>query len=159
MFNEADVKICFSCDIMALGGIMNLVKYHGKLVRITDVDHHQYEGICSHSNEAFNECEYGIGEESLDILCIKFYKFDIKKVEIINHFSKEYGELEESIVESGEDLIEEVFESEENEHIYRVLKCIIDKKMKIDKGLLLSLLKYNNDERIISLVKTILEKK
>ena len=138
---------------------MNLVKYHGKLVRITDMDNNQYEGICSHNNEEFNECEYGINEESLDIICIKFYKFNIKKVEIINNFSKEYGDLEELIVEYGEDLIDEVFESEENEHIYRLLRCIIDKKIKVDKELLLSLLKYNNDERIISLVKTILEKK
>ena len=78
-------------------------------------------------------------------------------MEIINNFSKEYGNLEELIVEYGEDLIDEVFESEENEHIYRLLRCIIDKKIKVDKELLLSLLKYNNDERIISLVKTILE--
>jgi hypothetical protein len=135
---------------------MKLVKFHGKLVRITDINNNQYEGICLHNNEEFNECEYGIDEESLDILCIKFYKHDIKKVELINNFSEEYGYLEESIVEFGDDLIEEVFESEENEHIYRLLKCIVDKRIKVDKELLLNLLKYNNDERIISLVKLLL---
>ena len=135
---------------------MNLVKYQDKLVRITDIDNNQYEGMCSHNNIEFNECEYGVNEESLDIICIKFYKSNIKKVEVIKEFSEEYGTLEELIVESADDLIDEVFESEENEHIYRLLKCIIDKKIKVDKGLLLDLLKYNSDERIISLVKNIL---
>ena len=134
---------------------MNLVKYDNKLVRIIDSDNNQYEGICSYNNEEFNECEYGTNEESLDIICIKFYKSDIKEVEIINKFSKDYGKFEESIIES--DLIDEVFDSEENEHIYRLLKYIVDKNIKVDKELLESL-KYNKDKRIINIVKTILER-
>ena len=149
-------KDIFLCDIIVLGDIMNLTKYDNKLVRITDVDNNQYEGICSYSNEEFNECEYGTNEESLDITCIKFYKSNIKKVEILNKFSKEYGELEKLIVESGDDLIDEIFESEEDEHIYRLLQYIKDKKIKVDKELLLKLLKYNKDEKIINIVKTIL---
>lgn len=135
---------------------MNLKKFDNKLVRITDVDNNQYEGICSYYNEEFNECEYGTNEESLDITCIKFYKSNIKKVEIIKEFSKEHGKLEELIIDSG-DLIDEVFESEDDEHIYRLLKCIKDKDVKVNKELLLNLLKYNNDERVISIAKTILE--
>ena len=135
---------------------MNLKKYDDKLVRITSVDDNKYEGICSYSNEEFNECEYGVDEESLDITCIKFYKSDIKKVEIINNFSKEYGELEKLIVSSGDDLIDEVFSSEEDEHIYRLLQCIKDKKIIVSKELLLNLLKYNKDDRIINIVKSIL---
>ena len=134
---------------------MNLKKYDNKLVRITDIDDNQYEGICSYSNEEFNECEYGTDEESLDITCIKFYKSNIKNVETIKTFSDEYGELEELIASFGDDLIEEVFESEEDEHIYRLLKYIKDKNIKVDKELL-ELLKYNKDKRIISIVKTIL---
>ena len=135
---------------------MNLVKYDDKLVRITDTDNNQYEGICYYNNEEFNECEYGTNEESLDITCIKFYKSNIKKVEIIDKFSKDYDNLEELIVKDY-DLIDEVFESEEDEHIYRLLLCIIDKDIKVDKELLLKLLKYNKDERIIKIVKIILE--
>ena len=137
---------------------MNLIKYDNRLIRITDICNNQYEGICSYNNEEYNECEYGVNEESLDIICIKFYKSDIKNVEIINEYSKEYGKLEELIVDSGNDLIDEVFESDEDEHIYRLLKYLLDKNIKVDKELLLKLLKYNKDERIISIVKTILEK-
>lgn len=131
---------------------MNLIKYDNKLVRITDTNNDQYEGICSYNNEEFNECEYGTNEESLDIICIKFYKSDIKEVEIIDKFSKDYGKFEESIIES--DLIDEVFVREEDEHIYRLLKYIKDKSIKVDKKLL-ELLKYNKDKRIINLVEKI----
>ena len=131
---------------------MNLIKYDNKLVRITDINNDQYEGICSYNNEEFNECEYGTNEESLDIICIKFYKSDIKEVEIIDKFSKDYGKLEESIIES--DLIDEVFVREEDEHIYRLLKYILDKNIKVDKKILKSL-KYNKDKRIMNLVKKI----
>lgn len=136
---------------------MSLIKYDNKLVKLMSVDNKEYEGICYYNNEEFNECEYGINEESLDITCLKFYKSNIKKVEIINKFSEEYGELEKLIIESGDDLIDEVFESEEDEHIYRLLRCIIDKKYKVDKEILLKLLKYSNDEKIINIVKVILE--
>ena len=124
------------CVIILLGDIMNLKKYDNKLVRITDIDDNQYEGICTYNNEEFNECEFGTDEESLDIICIKFYKSNIKNVEIIKEFSREYGELEELITSFGDDLIEEVFDSEEDEHIYRLLKYIKDKNIKIDKKLL-----------------------
>ena len=134
---------------------MNLKKYDNKLVRITDIDDNQYEGLCVYSNEEFNECEYGTCEESLDIICIKFYKSNIKNVEIIKEFSREYDELEELITSFGDDLIEEVFDSEEDEHIYRLLKYIKDKNIKIDKKLL-DLLKYNKDERIIKISKIII---
>ena len=129
---------------------MNLIKYDNKLVRITDINNDQYEGICSYNNEEFNECEYGTNEESLDIICIKFYKSDIKKVEIIDKFSKDYSKFEESIIEY--DLIDEVFVREEDEHIYRLLKYIVDKNIKIDKKLL-DLLKNSKDKRIMNLVK------
>ena len=137
---------------------MNITKYDDKLVRITDKDNNQYEGICYYNNKDFNDCEYGRNEESLDITCIKFYKSFIKKVEIINSFSNEYGKLEELIAEDGDDLIDEVFNSEEDEHIYRLLKYIVDKNIKVGKKLLLDLLKYNKDKRIINIVNNILEK-
>ena len=149
----------FLYGIIVLGDTMDLIKYDDKLVRITDFDNNQYEGICSYNNEEFNECEYGENEESLDIACIKFYKSNIKKVKIIDDFSKEYGKLEKLIILSGDDLIGEVFESEEDEHIYRLLQCINDNDIKVDKDLLLYLLKYNKNEKIISTVKTIIERK
>lgn len=136
---------------------MALAKYDNKLIRITDTDNNQYEGICSHSNTEFNECEYGTNEESLDILCIKFYKSNIKKVEIIERFSSDYGKLEELIVDSGTDLIDEVFDSEEDEHIYRLLQFIMDKDIKVDKELLSRLLINNKDKRIIKIVNTLLK--
>ena len=138
---------------------MNLLYFDNKLIRITDVDDNQFEGFCSYNNIEFNECEYGTNEESLDITYIKFYKSIIKKVEIIHKFSNEYGKLEQLIVDSGEDLIDEVFESEDNKHIYRLLKYIDDKNVKVNKELLLKILKNKKEKEIINLVKNILERK
>lgn len=134
---------------------MNIKKYDNKLVRITDIFNEEYEGICSYNNKDYNYHEYAKNEESLVIEYIMFFKSLIKKVEEINDFSDKYGHLEEIVVEDGNDIIEEVFDSEEDIHILRLLHYIKDNTSKInDKDglikLLENLVKYNENENIIN---------
>ena len=124
---------------------MNLKEYDNKCVRITDIDDSPFEGICSFNNKEFNECEYGRNEDSLDILNIKFYKPFIKEVEVIKDFNnKEYGNLEELIIDSGIDFIQDALEYEDDIHKDRLKLCIkdnIDKFNDKEKTILLKITK------------------
>ena len=134
---------------------MNLSKLDDKMVRIEDTDGGIYEGICMHNSREYNYHEYGRDEEGLEMDNILFYKSYIKKAKKINEFSAEYGKLEELVVESGMDIIDEVLNSEENISIYRLLLCLEDnigsfpkeEKTKLIKELD-SLIKYNTDNEI-----------
>ena len=99
---------------------MNLKKYDNKCVQITYVDGKTYEGMCQYNCNEYCFHEFGVDEECLEMLCTLFYKSGIKKiVSLEKHhgpygkFTEKYGELEKSIIESGNDMIEEAFESEE----------------------------------------------
>ena len=139
---------------------IDLKLYDNKLVKLNDGDR-VYEGICSYYCEEYNYHEYGVEEESLQLGSIIFYKSSIKKIELIDNYTSKYGSLEELTIESGIDLIDEVFESENNDHIYRLLLCIKDKfdtfyeKDELIK-LLENLIKYNKDDKIIKVAKSIL---
>ena len=102
---------------------MNLSKYDKKLVRITDKFNDIYEGICYYNSFEYNEHEYGVNEDSLEILQFSFYESIIKKVEEIDSIDK-YGYIEKLIIEDDIDFIEDVLYSEEEENIYRLLLCI-----------------------------------
>ena len=141
---------------------MNLKKYDNKLVRITDKFNDVFEGIAYYFDKECNEAMYGFKEECLKITCTIFNKPIIKKVEEIKEFSNKYGKLEESVIEDGISFIEEVLDCEEDEHIYRLLMCIKDNSSSIKekdqlKKLLNSLVKYNEDKRIIELAKELME--
>ena len=108
---------------------MNLIKYDNKCVRITGIDNKCYDGICSYNTSEYNEHEYGKNEDSLEILNVMFYRFFIKKVELLEHFSStEYGALEELIIdfEGGPDIgfIEDALDHEEEIHNERLLLCM-----------------------------------
>ncbi len=141
---------------------MNIAKYNDKCIRLEDIFGNIYEGIAVHNNIDFNECEYGINEESIQLGCIMFRKSCIKKIESLeNHkgpfgkFSNKYGKLEEDIIDGGIDLIEEILESEENIHISRLLLYIKENKpvfseeetIKLIEDLN-TLIKYNQDNQI-----------
>ena len=89
---------------------MKLKNYDNKLVRITTIDDNVYEGNCYHNSKDYDYHEFGVNEESLQIVCFIFYKSDIKNVKLIDDFSDKYGLLEKESFESGIDIIEEVFE-------------------------------------------------
>ncbi len=138
---------------------MKLSKYDNKLVKITTAEDEIFEGICSYDSEEYNEIEYGNNEESLDILCLKFYKSDIKNVSIIDDFSSKYGLFEEVVSIDGPDLIEEVFDREEDIHIYRELLYLKDHKEYVNEeviNLIKTLIKYNKNEDIIKEGKNII---
>ncbi|MBR4262682.1 MAG: hypothetical protein IKQ35_04900 [Bacilli bacterium] len=144
--------------------LKNLGKYDDKKILLEDIFGDKYEGICIHNNIDYNEHEYGVSEESIQLSHIIFYKSIIKDIKIVNDFSNKYGKLEEVVVESGLDLIDEVFEGEEDISIYRLLFCIEDNlsvfkdnKQELMK-LLEYLIKYNKNNNIIEETKIIINK-
>ena len=121
---------------------MNLKKYDNKCVQITDRDNKIYEGNCYFNDREYNEHEYGRNEDSLQILNIIFYKSDIKKIKLIGKLSStEYGSLEELIIDSDIDFIEDALDSEDTVHIERLVRCIKD-----------NIEKFENKEKIEKLI-------
>ena len=131
---------------------MKLSKYDNKLIKLVTVDNETFEGICTHNNIDYNESEYGVSEESIDIQCLKFYKSSIKEISIIDKFSSKYGLLEEVISKEGYDLIDEVFTNEDDTHILRELYYLEDHRDLINEKiikLIKDLIKYNKNEEVI----------
>lgn len=106
---------------------MNLIKYDNKCIRLVDGLGDVYEGIARHDSSDYNFHEYGKDEESIQMSHTIFFKSFIKKIEIIDSFSDKYGLLEESLLESGMDMVDEVLTSEEDISITRLLFCIEDR--------------------------------
>lgn len=106
---------------------MNLIKYDNKCIRLVDGLGNVYEGIARYDSRDYNFHEYGKDEESIQMSHTIFFKFVIKKIEIIDSFSDKYGLLEESLLESGMDMVDEVLTSEEDISITRLLFCIEDR--------------------------------
>ena len=80
-----------------------------------------------------------------------FFKSFINKIDIIDSFSDKYGLLEESLIESGMDMVDEVLTSEDDISINRLLSCLenkINSFSKSDKDELKNILdtfiKYND---------------
>ena len=100
---------------------MKLSKYDNKLVRLKS-GNKIYEGYAVYDSIEFNECEYGRVEESISLLCFKYYKSDIEKIELIDKYTEDYSDLEKELIESDYDLIEEAVEIGENLEIERLKK-------------------------------------
>lgn len=106
---------------------MDLRKYDEKYVRIEDGLGAIYEGVARYDSRDYNFHEYGKDEESIQMSHTIFFKSFIKKIDIIDSFSDKYGLLEESLIESGMDMVDEVLDSEEDISITRLLFCIEDR--------------------------------
>ena len=100
--------------------IKNISKYNHKLVQIESYDH-IFEGYAEYDNVDFNEAEYGRAEESLQILCIKFYKSDISNIKEIDDYTSENSDLEPEIIDDY-DLVEEAIEIGEDIEVERIKK-------------------------------------
>lgn len=138
---------------------MNLKKYDKKLVRITCIDGKIYEGFSIYNSPEYTFHEYGKNEESLEIFHFLFYEKDIKKIEIIDKFSKPFGEIEEETA-NDIDLLEQALDFDEDDvHVYRLL-CYLETITINDeiKYLLKNLIKYNTSEKVINKVNKILNK-
>lgn len=132
---------------------MNLIKYDNKCIRLVDGLGDVYEGIARHDSRDYNFHEYGKDEESIQMSHTIFFKSFIKKIEIIDSFSDKYGLLEESLIESGMDMVDEVLTSEDDISINRLLLCLEDKIKSFSKSdkeelndILDTFIKYNDNE-------------
>ena len=132
---------------------MNLIKYDNRFIRLVDGLGDIYEGVARYDSRDYNLHEYGKEEESIQMSHTIFFKSFIKKIEIIDSFSDKYGLLEESIIDLGMDMVDEILTSEEDVSINRLLLCLEDKIKTLSKNdideLLKSLdvfIKYNNNE-------------
>lgn len=107
---------------------MNLKKYDNKCVRIIDTDDNIFEGNCIYNSREYNEHEYGMNEDSLQILNISFYKSYIKSIEILKELRKdEYSMLEELIVDSDKDFLDDALDMCNEIEKERLMLCIKDK--------------------------------
>ena len=112
-----------------MGDLMNLKKYDNKCVRIIDTDDNIFEGNCIFNSREYNEHEYGMNEDSLQILNISFYKSYIKSIEIIKELRKdEYTMLEELIVNSDKDFLDDALDMCNEIEKERLMLCINNKK-------------------------------
>ena len=112
-----------------MGDLMNLKKYDNKCVRIIDTDDNIFEGNCIFNSREYNEHEYGMNEDSLQILNISFYKSYIKIIEILKELRKdEYTMLEELIVDSDKDFLDDALDMCNEIEKERLMLCINNKK-------------------------------
>ena len=106
---------------------MNLKKYDNKLIQIIDTQNNTFEGLCQYNGKEYNEHGYGKKEDSIQILNIIFYKSTIKQIKEISTFTNpNYDKLEELIVDSDIDFIEDALEYNDI-HKERIIKCLKDK--------------------------------
>ena len=130
---------------------MSLEKYDNKYVKIVDINDDIYEGRAYYNSHEYNFHEFGCDEEGLQILNMLFYKNSIKSIRIIKKMHGFFGRVEEIIVSDGIETIEDVLNSKESEHIYRLLLCIETKLFDLPycEELIKLLKKYqSNDKRI-----------
>ena len=107
---------------------MTLKKYDNKCVRIIDTDDNVFEGNYIFNSKEYNEHEYGMNEDSLQILNISFYKSYIKSIEILKELRKdEYTMLEELIVDSDKDFLDDALDLCNEIEKERLMLCIKDK--------------------------------
>ena len=112
---------------------MNLKQFDGKCVRIVTDWGEVFEGVASYDDREYAFHEYGRDQEALRLTPIIFFKNDIVRVISLEdvsgpfgHYSEKYGLLEKKCLEWGTDMIEEVFESEDDAQILRMLECMKD---------------------------------
>ncbi|MBR5345970.1 MAG: hypothetical protein IK127_09130 [Clostridia bacterium] len=112
---------------------MNLDRFDGKCVRIITTWGDIFEGVVSYDDKEYAFHEYGHDQEALRLTPIVLYKDAILSVislEDVNgpfgHYSEKYGLLEKKCIEWGTDLIEEVFDSDDDSQILRMLACMKD---------------------------------
>lgn len=112
---------------------MDLKDFDNKCVRITDASGDVYEGTASYFDREYVFHEYGCDQEALCLTPIIFYKNDISSVinlegtnGAFGHYSEKYGLLERKCLEGGTDLIGEIFDSDDDDRILRMLYCMND---------------------------------
>ena len=115
---------------------MNLAKYDGKCVRIITTWGEVFEGVVSYDDREYAFHEYGRDQEALHLTPILLFKNDILNVISLEdvdgpfgHYSEKYGLLEEKCLEWGTDMIDEVFESEDDVQIGSGMVGVLENEM------------------------------
>ena len=110
---------------------MKLIDFDNKCVRITTVSGEVYEGIVSYFSEEYVFHEFGCNQDALYLTPILFYKDDISDITSLEHvsgpfghYSEKYGLLEKKCLDWGTDMVEEVFESDDDDQKLRMLLCM-----------------------------------
>ncbi len=110
---------------------MDLKKYDGQCVKITEFSGDCFEGICSYNNEEYNKHEFNRYEDSLSIVNLMFYRSQIAEVESLEKksgpygkYSAPYGKAELLAVGDGADSISEFLFSEDKDPAVRMLRCL-----------------------------------
>ena len=110
---------------------MDLWQYDDRCVRLTTDTGEVFDGICMHNSADYNEHEFGVAEEGLQITCMLFYAGQIRSVEILpenggpySPFTDPYGNLELTAAEDGAALTDEILFCEEPVHVLRMLRCL-----------------------------------
>ena len=112
---------------------MDLESFNDKCVRLITTSGEVFEGIATYDDKEYAFHEYGRDQEALRITPILFYKDDILNVISLEdvdgpygHYSEKYGLLEKKCQEWGTDMIEEVFDSEDDTQKLRMMACMND---------------------------------
>ena len=112
---------------------MDLKRFDNQCVRLTTASGEVYEGVVSYCCKDYVFHEYGQDQEALLLVPVLFYKNDIADIVSLEdakgpfgHFSEKYGLLEKNCLEWGTDMIEEVFDTEDDIQILRMLACMND---------------------------------
>ena len=122
-FDNSTVKNVY-IEILTQLGVENPEE---TLQTIVDNDN-VFEGNCIFNSKEYNEHEYGMNEDSLQILNISFYKSYIKSVEILKELrNDEYSMLEELIVDSDKDFLDDALEMCDEVEKERLMLYIKDK--------------------------------
>ena len=114
---------------------MDLRRYDGKCVRVTDTAGSVFEGICAWNSRDYCEHEFGRREESLQIESFLFFESDIAALKSLERhrgpwgrFSGPWGTLETLTAEDGTDSILDALESEDGEHVTRLIRCLASRE-------------------------------
>ncbi len=112
---------------------MDLAFFDGKCVRIITTFGEVFEGVVTYDNKEYCFHEYGREQEALHMVPILFFDNDIASVISLEdvsgpfgHYSEKYGLLERKCMEWGTDMMEEVFDSEDDIQKLRLLACMND---------------------------------
>ena len=135
---------------------MRLSSFNDQCVRVTLHTGEVFEGACQHNSAEYNEIEYGVCEEGLDVADWLFYKSDIQQVERVEDedaFLRSFGRIEEETFRDGTDAVEDALFSDEPRNALRMLCCLEQHlPSEADRApwiaLLQKLIRYTNDEDV-----------
>ena len=110
---------------------MELRQLDGRCVRLTDRDGTVFEGVCQYDNAEYCEHAFGRAEDGLELENFLFFRSDLRSAVSLEgrsgpygRFSAPYGVLEELNLRDGIDGVRAELESEEPEHVRRMLRCL-----------------------------------